>query len=202
MNDSSLNPDLVRERLRTLYARHHGFVRKACWRYVQNNEDADDLAHEVLIKAARHYQSFDGACSATTWLYRVATNHCRDAVRSSLRRQEAHARFLLDPEVKMKLTLEPNDPFEDHYAETKGAAQVLEELRVHFEGPDRHILYLCFDVGMPQQGMAHVTGLNRASIARCLSRIRERACALYFEHRSMRGPAQSCTGSWIRVRPT
>ena len=59
MIESSLGPDMFRERLRDLYAHHHGFVRQACWRYVQNDEDADDLAHEVLLKAA-HGMKADG----------------------------------------------------------------------------------------------------------------------------------------------
>jgi RNA polymerase sigma factor (sigma-70 family) len=178
---------MFRECLRDLYACHHGFVRQACWRYVQNDEDADDLAHEVLIKAAHATPRFEGGCTTTTWLYRVAVNHCRDSVRRGRRRQAAHERFAVEPDQRMRTLGGTSPAWEDREsgwcgeADRPWVARLLEELRAAFDGPERHIAYLSFEVGLPQTVIARTIGLPRRSIARRLARIREHACGLYLQ---------------------
>jgi CRP-like cAMP-binding protein len=56
---------------------------------------------------------------------------------------------------------------------------VLEQLRGASGSHDRHIAYLRFDVGMKQNGIARITGLTRAGVARRLARIRARATRLW-----------------------
>lgn len=174
----------MRERLRELYARHHGFVRRVCWRYVQNPADADDLAQEILVKAALGLNGFSAECAISSWLYRVAVNHCRDSVRKRNAQKGALAKGAVT-----------RDPFEACIGEWSSwhsdwaykrpdtrettAAQVLETLRKDLAGAERHILYLRFDIGMRQQGIARVTGLPRAAVRRRLARIEERAAMLY-----------------------
>lgn len=43
--------------------------------------DADDLTQETFLKAFRNIESFAGASSVYTWLYRIARNTCIDAMR-------------------------------------------------------------------------------------------------------------------------
>lgn len=40
-------------------------------------EDAEDVAHTALVKAAEKFDTFRGESSVRTWLHTIATNECR-----------------------------------------------------------------------------------------------------------------------------
>jgi RNA polymerase sigma-70 factor (ECF subfamily) len=60
-----------------------------CYRIVGSVQDAEDLVQETLMAAWRSFDSFEGRSSARTWLYRIATNRCLNAVRDRARRPAA-----------------------------------------------------------------------------------------------------------------
>jgi RNA polymerase sigma-70 factor, ECF subfamily len=57
-----------------------------CYRMVGSVHDAEDLAQETFLRAWRGYPGFEGRSSIRTWLYRIATNVCLNALSSSDRR--------------------------------------------------------------------------------------------------------------------
>src|SRR5262245_27895538 len=64
-----------------LMIRYERQVYRVCYRFVENREDAMDLAQEVFIKAFEHLGGFRRESSLKTWLYRIAMNHCINHVR-------------------------------------------------------------------------------------------------------------------------
>jgi RNA polymerase sigma-70 factor (ECF subfamily) len=51
-------------------------VYRLCFRFVNNHEDASDLAQEAFVKAYRALHRFRGDSAFSTWLYRIAVNTC------------------------------------------------------------------------------------------------------------------------------
>src|SRR5512145_645496 len=49
--------------------------------------EADDAVQETLVRAWRALGQFDGRASVRTWLYRIATNVCLDALADRARRE-------------------------------------------------------------------------------------------------------------------
>src|SRR6266550_3350260 len=56
--------------------RYERQIYRVCYRFVENRDDAMDLAQEVFIKAFEHLSTFRRESSLKTWLYRIAMNHC------------------------------------------------------------------------------------------------------------------------------
>ena len=61
--------------------RYERQIYRVCYRFVDNREDAMDLAQEVFIKAFEHLTTFRRESSLKTWLYRIAMNHCINHVK-------------------------------------------------------------------------------------------------------------------------
>ena len=57
-----------------------------CYRLLGSVADAEDALQETLLSAWQGLPAFEGRASIRTWLYRVATSRCIDALRSGRRR--------------------------------------------------------------------------------------------------------------------
>jgi RNA polymerase sigma-70 factor (TIGR02960 family) len=59
-----------------------------CYRILGSAQDAEDALQETLLAAWRGFGAFEGRSSVRTWLYRIATSRCLNALRSGRRRQQ------------------------------------------------------------------------------------------------------------------
>jgi RNA polymerase sigma-70 factor (ECF subfamily) len=70
------------ERAVTFFVRkYQRFVYSIALRYTKNNEDAQDIAQDVFVKAINSLKSFRGEASLKTWLYRITVNACKNEMR-------------------------------------------------------------------------------------------------------------------------
>jgi RNA polymerase sigma-70 factor (ECF subfamily) len=69
-----------------------------CYRMLGSLQDAEDALQETLLAAWVGIGGFEGRSSLRTWLYRIATHRCLNALRSATRRPVAADRGPLAPE--------------------------------------------------------------------------------------------------------
>src|SRR5438132_8762093 len=100
---------------RVLVERHSRALFRMAFRMTGNEQDAEDVVQESLLRAYRQLGKFDERASFGTWLYRIAMNCSLDLVRSRKRRSEQMAPA--DPEMDDPiLSLPSHDPTPDRTA--------------------------------------------------------------------------------------
>ena len=65
-----------------VYQEHSQAIYYLALRYLGDPERAQDVTHDVFLKAWRHQGSFRHEAAWKTWLYRIAINHCRNVASS------------------------------------------------------------------------------------------------------------------------
>jgi RNA polymerase sigma-70 factor (TIGR02960 family) len=71
---------------RELTEPHRRELQVHCYRMLGSFQDAEDALQDTLLAAWQGLAGFEGRASIRTWLYRIATNRCLNALRSAGRR--------------------------------------------------------------------------------------------------------------------
>jgi RNA polymerase sigma-70 factor (TIGR02960 family) len=74
------------EAFRELTEPHRRELQVHCYRILGSVQDAEDMVQETLLAAWRSLEGFEGRASVRSWLYRIATNRCLNALRALSRR--------------------------------------------------------------------------------------------------------------------
>jgi RNA polymerase sigma-70 factor (ECF subfamily) len=65
---------------------HRASLTGHCYRMLGSASDAEDAVQETFVRAWRGLERFEGRASVRTWLHRIATNVCLDALSDDARR--------------------------------------------------------------------------------------------------------------------
>jgi len=73
---------------RELLESHRDRVYNITYRMLGNRAEAEDVAQEVFITVFKTIDSFREESKFSTWLYRVAVNHCKNRIKYLARRHD------------------------------------------------------------------------------------------------------------------
>lgn len=152
--------------------RHRPAITGHCYRMLGSAAEAEDAAQDTFVRAWQHLARFEGRSSLRTWLYRIATNVCLDALADRSRRwrpvelgpagttgDDLVARpggDWLEPVPDARVIAADADPFE--------RAATRQSIRLAFVAALQHL--------PPRQRaallLADVVGWSAAEIAECL----------------------------------
>ncbi|HTA41846.1 MAG TPA: sigma-70 family RNA polymerase sigma factor [Bryobacteraceae bacterium] len=158
-----------------------------CYRMLGSVVDADDAVQETIIRAWRSLDRFDERASLRTWLYRIATNVCLDALADRTRRarpiEEGPAGMREDPFVQHPRThwLEPIPDARAIPADTNPAERLLlsQSIRLAFVAAlqylppkQRAVLLLIEVLGWSPAEVAETLDSSVAAVNSALQRAR------------------------------
>ncbi len=141
-----------------------------CAFLLPNPADREDAAQEIFIKAYRSLDRFRGDASFFTWLYRIATRHCLDLLRSLSRRPNESWEDLVDREGDRLSRLVSGV---DNPAEGQDAADLVGRVLSHLPPDYRAVLVMREMEGLSYREMAGVFDCSEESIRARLQRARK-----------------------------
>jgi RNA polymerase sigma-70 factor, ECF subfamily len=169
---------------RHLVEPHRAKLHAHCYRMLGSRHDADDALQEALLRAWRGMDRFEGRSAPSTWLYRIATNTCLDAISTRTRREPAS--------TDSQLAIEDRRAGPEARYEQREAAELrfIAALQ-HLPARQRAVLILRDVLGYSARETAQALGTTPASVNSALQRarktIRERPPE-QSQHTTMRSP--------------
>jgi RNA polymerase sigma-70 factor, ECF subfamily len=71
----------------TLLEQHRSELTGYCYRMLGSTFEAEDAVQDTFLRAWRSFDGFEGRSAVRSWLYRIATNVCLDALNGRKRRE-------------------------------------------------------------------------------------------------------------------
>jgi|SRR5579875_846000 len=84
-----------------------------CYRMLGSRQDAEDVLQETMLAAWRSFGAFERRSSLRTWLYRIATNRCLNAMRDAARRPAPRTAPFPIPEPTRREDITWLEPYPD-----------------------------------------------------------------------------------------
>jgi len=91
------------EAFRGLVEPHRRELLVHCYRILGSLQDAEDALQEIMLAAWQGLAGFEERASVRTWLYRIATNRCLNALRAGSRRPRMNTAPAFDPPEPTRL---------------------------------------------------------------------------------------------------
>jgi RNA polymerase sigma-70 factor, ECF subfamily len=101
-----------RDAFRVLVERHSRSIYRVVYRMTGNQQDAEELVQEVLLRAYKSLGRFEMRSNFSTWLYRIAINRTLDflsARKSQMQSQDAY-QIADDPEDGRQVQVPSSSP--------------------------------------------------------------------------------------------
>jgi RNA polymerase sigma-70 factor (ECF subfamily) len=83
----SMPDDMVHLDIESLYRDHSAMVYRRIRKFF-DEEQAEEVLHEIFVRVLGKGNSWRGESSITTWLYQVTTRHCLNRIRDTKRRAQ------------------------------------------------------------------------------------------------------------------
>jgi RNA polymerase sigma-70 factor (ECF subfamily) len=158
-----------------------------CYRMLGSPFEAEDAVQETMIRAWRGFERFEGRAALRSWLYRIATNVCFDALNGRARRERPVDLGPASAPVEENLNIPPEttwiQPAPDSLlaagADPAELAVARETVKLAFVAALQHLparqrasLILCEVLRWQASEVAELLGTSVASVNSALQRAR------------------------------
>jgi RNA polymerase sigma-70 factor (ECF subfamily) len=170
-NDEAAYRRLVEPHRRELHAH--------CYRMLGSVQDAEDALQDALLRAWRGLDRFEGRSSPRSWLYRIATNTCLDAISRRPKRVLPVGADEAPQTETVWLEPFPDDLVDDGFAAPEARYERRESVELafiaalqHLPANQRAVLILREVLGFSAKEVASMLDTTRASVNSAMQRAR------------------------------
>ncbi|MEM7603938.1 MAG: sigma-70 family RNA polymerase sigma factor [Myxococcota bacterium] len=156
---------------------YQGRIFRLVFRMLGNREEAEDLAQEVFVTVFTRIESFRGDSKLSTWLYRVATNHCKNRIKYLGRRARGKKKELdeiADASAIESATMSTSAqlPRPDEALAGRQIESFVQQALVALSDEQRELVVLRDIENMTYEELQTVTGLAAGTVKSRLHRAR------------------------------
>jgi RNA polymerase sigma-70 factor (ECF subfamily) len=157
---------------------HQDRVYDFCVRMLSDREEAFDLTQEIFISVHRHMDKFRADAKLTTWLYRIARNHCLNRLKHLKRR----GRGVTDEygetnELSITQSLGGSEAPDENLARKKGRELVHRAIE-QLDEEQRALVVLRDVEGLSYEEIMEITELPEGTVKSRLHRAREKLAGI------------------------
>lgn len=158
----------------TLY---QGRIYRLLFRMLGDAAEAEDLAQEVFITVFKSIDGFRGDSKLSTWLYRVASNHCKNRIKYLQRRARGKKKEfdeIAEHDAIESATMNSSSTIArpDQVVEAYEKEQILKEAIASLDDDHRELVVLRDIEHMTYEQIQEITGLAEGTVKSRLHRAR------------------------------
>lgn len=152
---------------------HDKNVLRLAFNLLRSAEDANDIYQETFLRVHKNLHTFRFDCSFHTWLYRIVTNLCLDALRKKrVRREEDSVIETSEGVVDRMDTLEEERPQGDPQRQLMSheLRQRIEEVLASLTPRERTVFEMRHYQGLRLKAIGEMIGTSEEAAKNCLFR--------------------------------
>ncbi len=139
--------------------------------------EAEDVAQEVFVTVFKNIDGFRGDSKLSTWMYRIATNHCKNRIKYLSRRARGQKKELdeiADRDALESATMSTSAqvPRPDDMAHAKQTEQIIQTALAELAEDQRELVVLRDVENMTYEEIQSITGLPEGTVKSRLHRAR------------------------------
>lgn len=147
------------------------------FRMLGDRAEAEDLAQEVFVTVFKSIDGFRGDSKLSTWLYRVATNHCKNRIKYLQRRARGKKKEfdeIAEAGALESATMNPSSRIArpDHIVEAYEKEQLLKKAIAALDDDHRTLIVLRDIENLTYDQIQEITGLAEGTVKSRLHRAR------------------------------
>lgn len=146
-----------------LYDTHKKALIRACWYFLGNDAEVEDMVQEAFIKALKNLGNFRFECALGTWLNHIAVNLCRDYLEKKKKTLPFSPDFFASHPSREQKTAYPEE-----------AIQLLRQEIQNLDGKDKELITLREIKGLSYEAIANRLRMPVGSVTSGLFRARQK----------------------------
>jgi len=163
-----------KEAFEVLVQRHQHRVFAVARGILKRQEDVEDIAQQVFVKAYFSLKRFDQRAAFSTWLYKITVNECWDLLRKRKARPLVYEADFSEEQSRQFSASERQADSGPDTSERLAMRQRLENMLAQLDDRDRAMLILKEVEGFSVEEIADSLGLNANTVKVRLFRARRR----------------------------
>jgi len=148
---------------RELHDTHKKALIRACWYFLGNDSEVEDMVQETYIKALKNLHRFRFECSLATWLNHIAVNLCRDYLEKKRKTLPFSSDFFAG-----RPSIEQKTPYPEE------VLQLLRQEIESLEGKDKELIDLREVKGLSYEAIANRLKMPVGSVTSGIFRARQK----------------------------
>jgi RNA polymerase sigma-70 factor (ECF subfamily) len=163
-----------KESFEVLVQRHQHRVFAVARGILKRQEDVEDIAQQVFVKAYFSLKRFDQRAAFSTWLYKITVNECWDLLRKRKARPLVYESDFSEEQSRQFSATEQKADGGPDTSERMAMRQRLDKMLAQLDERDRAMLILKEVEGFSVEEIADSLGLNANTVKVRLFRARRR----------------------------